>query len=287
MSNLFGRQQEYGVRRGCGGGGMRIVIAIVIAIVTIIGYFSSKQTNPVTGEVQHIKIDAKQETALGLQATPQMEEQYGGESDDAQAVARVQKIGNSVVQGSDASKGPYTFNFHLLADENVINAFALPGGQVFITQALYSKLTSDGELAGVLGHEIGHVVGRHGAEQLAKNQLTSGLAGAAVIGSYDPNHPGTSQASAIVTQLAAKLVNLRYSRNDENEADGFGVKYMSQAGYDPRSMLKVMQILKDSSKGGRQPEFFSTHPDPGNRLEHIQAVIDKLYPGGVPEGMKP
>jgi predicted Zn-dependent protease len=288
MSNLFGQEQQYsGVRRGCGGGGARIIIAIVLALVAVIGYYSSKQTNPVTGEVQHIKINAKQEIALGLQATPQMEQQYGGESNDAEAVARVQKIGNSVVQGSDAAKGPYTFDFHLLADQDVINAFALPGGQVFITDALYRKLTTDGEVAGVLGHEIGHVIGRHGAEQLAKSALTSGLAGAAVIGTYDPNHPGASQTSAMVAAAVANLVNLKYGRNDENEADGFGVKYMSQAGYDPRSMLKVMEILRDSSKGGHQPEFFSTHPDPGNRLQHIQAVIDKIYPGGVPNGLKP
>jgi predicted Zn-dependent protease len=190
-------------------------------------------------------------------------------------------VGQRIVQNSDASKGPYQYSFHLLADPDTINAFALPGGQVFITEALFRKLSTPGQLAGVLGHEVGHVIGRHGAEQLAQQQLTRGLTGAAVLASYDPNNPRSAQNAYIATMIG-QMVSLKYSRGDESEADHFGIRLMSQAGYNPQSMLKVMEILRDSSKGHAPPEFFSTHPNPENRLEKIQAEIQQTFPNGVP-----
>lgn len=275
-----------GNRRGCGGGSARILIALVIVIISVISYFSTSQYNAVTGEKQHVKMDKQQEVALGLQAAPEMAHNYGGESSDAEGQARVDRIGNAVVQHSDAARSDYPFEFHLLGDPDVINAFALPGGQVFITQALYSRLTTEGELAGVLAHEIGHVVGRHGAEHLAKQQLMQGLTGAAVIASADPDHPNRSRTNAMVAMAVAQLVDLKYGRGDELEADKLGVRFMTQAGYDPTSMIKVMEILKESAKGNRQPEFFSTHPNPENRIEAIRAAIDEQFPNGLPPNLK-
>lgn len=274
-------------RRGCAGGGKaKILIALVIAAVSVISYFSSSQMNEVTGEKQYVKMDKSQEVALGLQAVPEMTNSFGGESTDAEATARVKRIGEFVVKNSDASKSDYPFEFHLLADEKVINAFALPGGQVFITEALYSKLSTDGELAGVLGHEVGHVVGRHGAEHLAKQQLTQGLTGAAVIASADPNNPNASRTNAMIAMAVGQMVNMKYGRSDELESDRLGVRFMAQAGFDPRSMVKVMEVLKEAGKGPRQPEFFSTHPDPENRIEKINEAVEKEFPNGVPDGLK-
>jgi predicted Zn-dependent protease len=250
-------------------------MAAAIAIFSIISYFGTTQNNPITGESQHISITPDQEIALGLQAAPEMESEFGGEDASANDQAVVEQIGNNILQGSSAASSPYQFDFHLLADPQTINAFALPGGQVFITRALYDKLQTEGELAGVLGHEVGHVVGRHSAEQIAKAQLTEGLTGAAVIAAYDPNNP-SSVNSAQIAALIGQLVSLKFTRDDENEADKFGVCFMNESGYDPNEMVSVMQILEAASSGNEPPEFFSTHPSPANRIQQIQTDIQNI-----------
>jgi len=257
---------------GCSG---RLIMAAAIAIFSIISYFGTTQNNPITGETQHISITPEQEIALGLQAAPEMESEFGGEDASANDQAVVEQIGNNILQGSSAASSPYQFDFHLLADPQTINAFALPGGQVFITRALYDKLQTEGELAGVLGHEIGHVIARHSAEQIAKTQLTEGLTGAAVIAAYDPNNPSSAQ-SAQIAALIGQLVTLKFSRDDELEADKFGVCFMNEAGYDPNEMVSVMKILEASATGNQPPEFFSTHPNPANRIQQIQADIQNI-----------
>ena len=150
---------------GCSG---RLLMAAAIAAFSLFSYFSSRQDNPVTGETQYIDITPEQEIALGLEAAPQMAAEFGGLDENAQDQALVDEVGNRIVQSSPAGNSPYQFDFHLLDDDQTINAFALPGGQIFITRALYDKLTTEGELAGVLGHEIGHVIARHSAEHIAK-----------------------------------------------------------------------------------------------------------------------
>jgi predicted Zn-dependent protease len=257
---------------GCSG---RLIMAAAIAIFSIISYFGTTQNNPITGETQHIGITPDQEIALGLQAAPEMEAEFGGEDANANDQAIVDQIGNNILQSSSAGNSPYQFDFHLLADPQTINAFALPGGQVFITRALYDKLQTEGELAGVLGHEVGHVIARHSAEQIAKTQLTEGLTGAAVIAAYDPNNPSSAQ-SAQIAALIGQLVTLKFSRDDELEADKFGVCFMNEAGYDPNEMVSVMQILEASQTGNQPPEFFSTHPNPANRIQQIQSDIQNI-----------
>lgn len=180
----------------------------------------------------------------------------------------VKEIGQRIVQNSDAKNTPYQYDFHLLADPEVVNAFALPGGQVFITTALITQFETEDELAGVLGHEIGHVVARHGAERIAKQELTQGLTGAAVIASGDYN---TAQAA----EMIASLVNMSYGRDQELESDDLGVRFMLQAGYDPEALISVMEILEKASGGQRQPEFLSTHPSPENRVQKIRDAIEK------------
>jgi len=279
---LFSSSEE---GRGGGIGGGRLLVALAVAAFSLISYFSTRQSNPVTGKTQHISISPDQEIALGLQAEPQMEQQYGGESNDAEARAHVERVGRRIVDRSDAGKTPYKYQYHLLADPQTINAFALPGGQVFITEALYRKLGTEGELAGVLGHETGHVVARHSAEQIAKTRLTQGLTGAAVIATYDPNNPN-SRRDAAVAALVGQLVTMRFSRKDESEADALGVRLMEQAGFDPHAMIGVMEVLQKEAGGGRQPEFFSTHPNPAHRIEQIQADIQQDFPNGVPGGLE-
>ncbi len=260
----------------------RLIIGAVIALFGLVSYFFSTQTNPVTGEKQHVgNLTAEQETQMGLQAAPEMVQQMGGELADPALQDYVERVGQQVVSHSDAQKGPYKFDFHLLADPETVNAFALPGGQVFITTALLSKLQNEAQLAGVLGHEVGHVIGRHGAEHMAKSRLGQTMVGAVAVGASDDQGHGRMAAMAAV--FATQMIDLKYGRNDENEADKFGVRFMTESGYDPQEMIGVMQILKAASgSGGRQPEFFSTHPDPGNRIESIRQDIQTEFPQGLP-----
>lgn len=267
----------------------RFLIAAVVAIISLIAYFGSSSTNPVTDEKQRVgSVTPEQEVALGLQAAPEMAQQFGGVSQDAQARQLVQDVCARLISRSEAQETTefYRYDCHVLADQNTVNAFALPGGQVFITEALLGRLRTEGQLAGILGHEIGHVVARHGAEHMAKAQLTQGLTGAAVLATYDPDNPGSMQGAAVAAMIG-QLVNMKFGREDELESDRLGVQFTSEAGYDPRALIEVMRILAEASGGGRQPEFFSTHPDPGNRIERIEAAIQEQFPGGVPQGLEP
>jgi predicted Zn-dependent protease len=276
-------------RRARSGGGFslgRLLIPAVIVVVSLISYFGSSQLNPVTNENQHIDITVEQEIALGLQAKPEMEAQFGGLTENREAAALVEQVGEKMVAESAAGDAPYDYEFYVLDDAETINAFALPGGPIFITEALLARLETEGQLAGVLGHEITHVVARHSAEQIAKQRLTESLTGAAVIAAYDPNNPST-QGTAQVALLIGNLVNMKFGRDDELESDRYGVRWMSDAGYDPRSMVAVMEILAEAGGPNRQPEFFSTHPDPGNRIARIEEAIQAEFPNGVPDGLVP
>jgi predicted Zn-dependent protease len=256
----------FGTSRGGGGGGgrgfnPRLIVALVIAVIGIVGYLGKKSINPVTGEKQYVNLTAPQEIQLGLQAAPEMAAQMGGEVDpdrDPQA-AMVREVGRHIVKSSDASKpeSPYrdAFEFHLLNDPDTINAFALPGGQVFITRGLYDKLQNEAQLAGVLGHEIGHVIGRHASEHMAKGQLGSQLATAVGVAGSDER--GRGVAAAVAAQAANQMLQLKFGRGDESESDRFGLNYMTQSGYDPREMLGVMQILKSASKRAAGSRNFS------------------------------
>jgi len=285
MAFIFGRRSPYGNQRrmGCN---PRIIIAIVVALFSIISYYSYKEFNPFTGENQRVNISAEQEVALGLQAAPEMAAQFGGLHPDPGVQEPVDRIGQQLISKSSAAKVKYPFEFHVLADEQTINAFALPGGQVFITAGLLSKLETEGQIAGVLAHEVVHVVARHGAEHIAKAQLTQGLTGAAVIATYDPNDPSTYRNAAFAAMIG-QLVTMKYGRSDELESDRLGVRIMAEAGYDPRAMIRVMQVLHEAAGDrGTPPEFFSTHPNPDRRIEQIEQAIREMFPNGPPSDLK-
>ena len=266
-------------------GSFKLIIALLIAGFSFVTYWCKREKNEITGEVQHIDLTVDQEIALGLQAAPEMARQHGGLHPDQQVTARVKEIGQQLVEQTKAGASPYKFDFHLLADEKTLNAFALPGGQIFITAGLLKALQTEGQLAGVLGHEIGHVIARHSAEQLAKAKLTQGLSSAAGVATYDPDRPG-SATGAIAAAAIAKLMTLNYGRDDELESDNWAVRFTAQAGYDPRAMIEVMKILGAQRQGAGGPEFFQTHPNPENRVARLQQAIDEEFPNGVPAGLK-
>ncbi len=268
-------------RRSFGGG--RLLIALAFAVFALFSYFGSKEFNPVTQEDQYVGITPEQEIALGLQAVPEMEAQFGGVHPDQQAQAFIDEVCGRIIRQSDAGQADWPYECTLLVDDQTINAFALPGGQVFLTVGLYNLLESEGQLAGVLGHEIGHAVARHSAQQIARQQLTQGLTGAVVIASYDPENPN-SAATGQMAAVVGQLLGMRYSREHELQADRLGVRFLAEAGYDPRAMIRVMEILAEAGGSG-PPEFFSTHPNPENRITAIQEAIQQEFPDGVPDGL--
>lgn len=261
----------------------RIAVVAVIALVSLVSYFAKYERNPTTGKLQAVANTEQQEIQLGLQAAPQMAQEMGGEISaqrDPRA-AKVSDLGQQLVRSSKAGQSPYaqSFNFHLLADTRTVNAFALPGGQIFITAALYDKLANEAQLAGVLGHEVGHVVWRHASVQMAKGQLGQSLVGAVAAGT------GYDQTVTYAAGLANKMLTLKYGRGDELQADEWGLITMEQAGYDPAQMLAVMNTLKQASGGAGGPAIFSTHPDPDARIKRIQAYLDAKFPSGVPSNL--
>ena len=275
-------------RRGRGGLSLgRILVALVIAAISLIGYFASSEFNPITGETQQVALSQNEEIAMGLQAAPEMAQMHGGLLSDKEQQAHLDKVCSRLVNNSEASQTEWPFECHLLADDQTINAFALPGGQLFITAALYNELETEGQLAGVMAHEIGHVVARHAAEQIAEQQLAQGLSGAAVIAAYDPENPESGLTVQQMSALISHLVTLKYGRGDELQSDQLGVQFMAEAGYDPQALIQVMEILAAAGGPRSQPEFFSTHPNPENRIERIREAITAVYPDGVPENLEP
>jgi len=246
---------------------VRLLIGAGIVLFAVIKYCSSAEVNPYTGEKQHIALNEEQEIAMGLQAAPQMAQQHGGLYPSENYQTFVDQVGNRLVNNSIAKQTGYKYDFHLLADKNTINAFALPGGQIFITYALFSKLKNEDQLAGVLGHEIGHVVGRHSAERIANQGLMQGVLNGVAVG-IDPN---TAQGAAAIGQM----LNMSYGRDDELQSDDLGVKFMIKSNYNPEEMIGVMEILKAAAGPNRTPERMSTHPDPENRVEKIKEAIKK------------
>ncbi|MBK8954863.1 MAG: M48 family metallopeptidase [Saprospiraceae bacterium] len=249
--------------------GATLILALVLAGFSYFKYCSTKTFNEYTQQYQHVGISADQEIALGLNSAPSMIQQYGGLHPDQRAQDLVKAVGNRLVQNTIAAKTPYQYNFHLLADGETINAFALPGGQVFITTALFTKLENEDQLAGVLGHEIGHVIARHGGERITQNELFQGLSGATTIATGD--HQAGQSMAAVLNQFFA----MPYGREQELQSDDIGVHLMLQAGYNPEALIGVMEILKASAGPDRIPERMSTHPDPENRMAKIREAIEK------------
>ena len=268
--SVFGDERG---RRGCSLN-PRVIMALLIIGGSLVYHWigTTKYQNDFTGREQRLALATPQEEiALGLQSAPQMIRESGGLSRDPKGRALVEQVGARLITSTAAKETSYQFKFHLLADNQTVNAFALPGGQIFITEALFHRLKSEDQLAGVLGHEMGHVVGRHSNEQMANSQLWSGLAqGFGVLLS-----DGHSNTGAQVAKMVAQWRVMKFSRDDESESDALGVRFMIQAGYNPEALIGVMEILAEVSGGSKSSDFMSSHPNPANRMEKIREAIAK------------
>lgn len=263
----------------------RLIVALIIAFIGWVTYMSQVQENPVTGEKQHVSMSPDQEIRLGLESAPEMSREMGGEvpSSDIRS-QEVSSLGQKIVRDTTAKKSPWKYQFHLLADDQVVNAFALPGGQIFITLGLLDKLQTEAQLAGVLSHEMGHVIERHSSQQMAKSQL--GNTFVVAVGAAANSQGRSGQIDPLViASVVNQMFQLRYSRHDESEADTWGLKLMEEAGYDPRAMIQVMEVLKQAGGHGHNLELFQTHPNPDLRIEQIKTYLKEHPPKqGLSEG---
>ncbi len=238
----------------------RCRLPLLVSLLSVAGC----AVNPATGERQFMLLSENDEIEMGRDADVQVTESYGlYGSQELQDFVR--GMGEELAAGSERPQLPWSFK---VVDDPIVNAFALPGGFIFITRGILASLNSEAELAGVLGHEIGHVTARHSASQLSRQQLQQfGLGVGAAVSSDIASAAGMLSAGL-------QILNLSYGRGDESQSDELGVRYMSRAGYDPNALVGVFQTLAlAAGGGGRLPEWQSTHPNPENREAKIRELV--------------
>ncbi len=232
-------------------------------------------TNPVTGKSQLSLVSVEEEKALGLESYGPLIQQSWGRVNDPELQEYVTSVGKRLAAVSHAPGYDYAFT---VVNANYDNAFALPGGKVCITRGLLARMTNEDQLAGVLGHETGHVTARHGAAAMTRQMLASGIlgVGAAVLESQDVRGaPAIVAAAGIGTQL----VLLRYTRDQKRQSDELGMAYMAKAGYNPEGFVESMEILRAAHE--REPSkleaLFQSHPVTTERIETGRRRVAALY----------
>lgn len=244
----------------------------LVALLAVAVIAGGCETNPATGDSQFIVVSAADTTQMGVEAKPELIKEYGGEVQSPELRRYIEQVGKRLARHVEGEYKDTPWEFITL-DSDVINAFALPGGKVFMSRGLLQELKNEAGVAGVLGHEIGHVTGRHVDERISQSMVVQGLA--SVGGAFG----GEGLASIIPTVIGGvgQGYLLKFGRDQESQADELGLKYMTRAGYDPMGMADVMKVLIAASEGNSNWEILSTHPDPKNRLEAIMQRIEKDY----------
>jgi predicted Zn-dependent protease len=222
--------------------------------------------NPVTGKKEFMLYSESQEIELGKQTDESVAAQYGV-YDDAALQGAIRKLGLAMAAKSQRPGLPWRFT---VLDSPVVNAFAVPGGSIYVTRGILAMMSSEAELAAVLGHEIGHVNARHSMSQMSKQQVAQiGLVAGSVISKKFAQYAGLASAGL-------QVLFLKYSRDNENQADALGVDYSRAAGYDPADMavtFRALQRMGDMSGGSSLPGFLSTHPLTADRIANVQAML--------------
>ena len=237
-----------------------------ILTVGLLALTTACAVNPATGERELMLVSRQQEIQMGREAHPQIMAAYGA-VDDPELQAYVSGLGQEMAAISERPELPW--NFEVL-DEWTVNAFALPGGFIYVTRGILAHFSSEAELAGVLGHEIGHVTARHSASQMSRQQLQQVGIGVGMIVSE------TFREYGGIAVAGLQLMNLSYSRDDELQADRLGLRYMSRVGYEAEALIGVFEMLASvsgSAGDGRAPEWALTHPYPENRQENMRREI--------------
>ena len=230
---------------------------------------SACATNPATGKREFSLVSQDDEVAIGQEEAQKVTASMAI-LQQQRVQDMVKRVGMEMAKASERPDLPWNFT---VLDDPVVNAFALPGGPIFITRGILTYMNSEAELASVLGHEIGHVTARHSASQMSKQQVAS--LGLGVVSVISP----TAAQYAGIAQQGLGVLMLKYGRDDETQADGLGYRYMLKANWDPREAVKMFQMLQKTSgtdKEGRPPAWMSTHPDPGDRAQRASARLKEL-----------
>ncbi len=239
---------------------------IVTAAVLVLG------ASTVTGAFNLISV--KDEVAIGQQAQQQVRRQVP-ELPDTAVGHYVDGLGRRLAAAADGPRYPYTFH---VANYRETNAFALPGGPVWVHRGLIGSARTESQLAGVLAHEIAHIANRHAAEQMTRSTLMN--MGLGIFGALLGNGTG-SQIAEVGAGVAAQATMMRFSRDDEQEADLKALQYTKRAGYDPRGLVEFLGVLR--AQQGRDPSsvqtFFASHPAPGDRVQRLQLAASQLAGG--------
>jgi len=222
--------------------------------------------NPVTGEQEMMFFGPEKDVELGRKYAPHIEKELGGRVPDENLQKYVDQIGQRIARVCHRPDLSYHF---AVVEEGGTNAFAVPGGYVYITGGLLKELKSEAQLAAILGHEVGHVVARDTMVAMSRQIGATALLAAAAVSDAPSN---VVHATAFVTGV----LTLQYSREDEKDADFTGLSYMTQAGYDPNGMVQTMEILAELQTY-RPIEFFSTHPNPESRIDYLKERIGQRY----------
>jgi predicted Zn-dependent protease len=258
----------------------RTLLARLAAAVLVLLCLGSCATNPVTGETNFVLMSEAQEVSLGARADQDIKKQYSL-YDLKGLQAYVESVGQKLAQVSHRTGLSYRFT---VLDSPEVNAFALPGGYIYITRGLIAYLNSEAELAAVLGHELGHVTARHGVRQASAAQGTDLLLN--ILGAVSPAMRSSGLQNVSGLLVGALLSG--YGREHELEADRIGAEYLARAGYDPQAMIRVIGVLKNhelfdaevAKQEGRQPRayhgLFASHPDNDTRLKEVVAAADKF-----------
>ncbi len=230
---------------------------------------SGCSVNPATGQNQLNFYGEASEIQMGREADADIVSSVGL-YDDPLLQEYVSDLGMEIAAKSERPNLPWSFK---ILDDPAVNAFALPGGFVYVTRGLMTHLGSEAELVAVLGHEAGHVTARHGVNQMSKQILATVGLGVVVLANPD------LEDWAFLGELGLSLVFLKYSRDDERQADDLGLRYAVRTGYDPNQMPEVFRVLDAVSKvegAGRLPSWLSTHPDSGVRAKRIEDEVASL-----------
>ncbi|MCF7957121.1 MAG: M48 family metalloprotease [Phycisphaerae bacterium] len=249
----------------------RSFLNIALGLMVLVMGVAGCQVNPATGKNQLVFISEKEEIALGLKAAPEFEKQFDGLVADATLQEYVKRVGAKVSAESDR-KIPYEFG--LLRSE-IPNAFALPGGKVYVTTGLMRIMENERQLASVISHEIGHVAAMHSVSQLQRQMGSSVLLEIAQMAAGEEH----AQAAKTVGALTFNVVNMKFSRTQEYQADSLGIRYMARAGYNPWGSVELLKILKSLSneEGSRLGEMFQTHPLTQKRIEEATDIVTSKY----------
>lgn len=244
---------------------MRKELALLISGL-LLGLFNGCAVNPITGEEELMLISEEQDIQIGRQYAPEVEKEMGGKINDPVIQNYVNYVGQTVARVSHRPNFEYSF---VALNDKSINAFALPGGYIFVTKGMLQNIQTEAQLAAILAHEITHVVARDVSNAMS-NQIGINLLLSAVTSEKTP------QSVLMVANLTQQIVGLRFSRQDEKEADLGGLDYMVKAGYNPYGMVETMQMLQTLNQS-RPIEFLSSHPSPENRIGYITQTIQTKY----------